>query len=284
MRALAEYAMRGRTQAVTVAAIAAALPLMFWISAATVGLTVMRRGTAEGLNLLLWASLPAAVWIVAHQDPTALIVIVGTGLLAMVLRITVSWVYTLVAGVVIGIILSLLMPMLLPEVVAETIKVSKQVLTEMVAELGAEAGQQLDEWLHNLFSGILGSVHLYAMVGSLIIARWWQAALYNPGGFKEEFHQLILPRVMALPMMLVMVFGGGVHPLILGWIPVMTVPFVIAALALVHGVVGIRKLAGQWLFAFYMLIILLGPYFFMLLIVMAFLDSLLDFRRRIQTD
>lgn len=276
--------MRGRTQAVTVAAVSAALPLLFWISAATVALTVLRKGATEGLNLLLWACLPAIVWVVVQRDPTPLLVIAGSGILALVLRSTVSWVYTLLAGVLLGMLLSGLMPVLLPDVVAETIKISKQVLAEMAAEISAETGRQLDEWLNSLFTGILGSIHLFAMVGCLIIGRWWQAALYNPGGFREEFHRLILPKAVALPLILVMVFGGGVHPLVLGWIPVLSVPFIIAGIALVHGVVGIRKLTGQWLLAFYLLIVLLGPYFYLMLVVMAFLDSVLDFRRRIRAN
>lgn len=282
MRALAEYAMRGRTQAVTVAMLTAALPLLFWLSAATVALATLRKGVAEGLNLLLWASLPAGVWLVMRDDPTPLVVIMGSGLLSMVLRATVSWVHTLLAGLCLGILLTWLMPLLLPEVVAETIRISKQVLAEVTAEISAKTGRQLDEWLSSLFAGILGSIHLLVVVGCLVLARWWQSTLYNPGGFGEEFRQLILPRRIAVPLLLLMVFGGGLHLLMLGWIPVMTVPFVIAAIALVHGVVSLRKLSVQWLFAFYLMVFLLGPYFYMLLIVMAFLDSVLDFRGRIR--
>ncbi|MCF7981850.1 MAG: hypothetical protein K9K86_07675 [Pseudomonadales bacterium] len=282
MRALAEYAMRGRSQAVTVAAISAALPLFFWVSAAIVALTILRKGVTEGLNLFLWASLPTIIWILIQKDPTPLIIIAGSGLLATVLRTSVSWVYTLLTGVLLGIVLSELMPFLLPEVVAETIRISKEVLSELAAQTKAETGRHLDEWLHQLFAGILGSVHLFAMTGCLVLGRWWQASLYNPGGFRIEFHQLILPKAMTLPMMLLMVFGGGMHPIILGWVPVMSVPFIIAGIALVHGIVGIRKLPVQWLLGFYILVFFMGPYFYPLLIVMAFLDSMLDFRQRIR--
>ncbi len=282
MRALAEYAMRGRTQAVTVVMLTSALPLLFWLSAATVALATLRKGAAEGLGLLLWASLPAVIWLVMRNDPTPLVVIVGSGILGVVLRISVSWVHTLVAGVLLGIMLTWVMPLLLPEVVAETIRISKQVLAEMTAEISQKTGRQLEEWLYSLFAGVLGSVHLFAVVGCVVLARWWQSALYNPGGFREEFHRLILPRTLALPLMLFMLLGGGVHPLLLGWIPVLTVPFVVAAIALVHGMVALRKLAVQWLFAFYLMVFLLGPYFYILLIVMAILDSVLDFRGRIR--
>jgi hypothetical protein len=171
VRALAEFAMRGRTQAVTVAAISAALPLLFWVSAATIALTTLRRGVTEGLNILLWASLPAIVWVVMQGDPMPLIVIVGTALLAMVLRATASWALTLFAGVLLGIVISGLMPLLLPEIVAELVRVSKDVLAEMAAQITAETGRQLDDWLHSMFAGILGSVHLFVMVASLVLAR-----------------------------------------------------------------------------------------------------------------
>jgi hypothetical protein len=89
----------------------------------------------------------------------------------MVLRATASWALTLFAGVLLGIVISGLMPLLLPEIVAELVRVSKDVLAEMAAQITAETGRQLDDWLHSMFAGILGSVHLFVMVASLVLAR-----------------------------------------------------------------------------------------------------------------
>ena len=42
MRGVAEYVMRGRRQALLVAVITAAIPMFSWVSAAVVGLVVLR--------------------------------------------------------------------------------------------------------------------------------------------------------------------------------------------------------------------------------------------------
>ena len=75
MRALAQYVMRGPMQAGGVAAVATALPLLFWIGAAVIGLVILRLGIRQGLNIGLWAVLPALGWATFGQDPTALVVL-----------------------------------------------------------------------------------------------------------------------------------------------------------------------------------------------------------------
>ena len=74
MRALAKYLMRGPKQAVIVAVIAAALPLMFWLSAAVLTLVTLRKGVGEGINVLVWALLPAIAWWIKLGDPGIVLV------------------------------------------------------------------------------------------------------------------------------------------------------------------------------------------------------------------
>ena len=48
MRALAEYVMRGRREALLVSTMAVVLPMFFWLGAAVVGLVTLRKGVREG--------------------------------------------------------------------------------------------------------------------------------------------------------------------------------------------------------------------------------------------
>src|SRR5690625_6133709 len=61
MRALAGFVMRGREQAVLVAALSTATLLLSWLGAAVVALVTLRKGTRAGLQVLLWALLPAVL-------------------------------------------------------------------------------------------------------------------------------------------------------------------------------------------------------------------------------
>lgn len=62
MRAIAEFIMRGRMQATLVVAAAAALPLLFWLSAAASALVLLRRGMQDAVTIVVWAVLPALAW------------------------------------------------------------------------------------------------------------------------------------------------------------------------------------------------------------------------------
>ena len=284
MRGLAEYVVKGRSQAVTVAAIAAALPLLFWLSAATIALITLRKGWQEGLHVLLWSSLPAAVWAFWQQDPTALLVMLGTAGMAAVLRQTVSWVYALLAGVVAGIITSGLLPLLLPDLLAQLVSASQQVLEPMreqlAEQLPAQLQGQLDVAIGHVFAGFFGMLHLWLMVACLVLGRWWQSLLFNPGGFQAEFHQLRLPKMVALPLLVALLIGGNISLSLLSWVPVLTVPLVLAGIALVHGLVKLNGLGQPWLVVFYIGLVFIEPYFYMLLILVASLDSWLDFRAK----
>ena len=55
MRGLAEFIMRGRWQALGVAVLGSGSLLFGWISAAAIALVTLRKGTASGGWLVLWA-------------------------------------------------------------------------------------------------------------------------------------------------------------------------------------------------------------------------------------
>lgn len=98
MRAIAEFIMRGRMQATLVVAAAAALPLLFWLSAAASALVLLRRGMQDAVTIVVWAVLPALAWWY-FAEPRTLLVLLGTLSLAQLLRRTQSWVAVLLASV-----------------------------------------------------------------------------------------------------------------------------------------------------------------------------------------
>ena len=103
MRGLAEYIMRGRREATLAVAIAAAIPLLFWFSAAALALVILRRGLSDALPILAWGLLPAVVWAVVG-DLTPVLVITGTAGLALILRQHNEWVRVLLLAVPLGLL------------------------------------------------------------------------------------------------------------------------------------------------------------------------------------
>src|SRR5262245_55774248 len=105
MRALAQWVMRGRAQAIAAAMVSVAIPMMFWVSGAVVALVTLRRGFQDGLVIVLWAALPAAVaaWF-GEIMPLALLM--GALALGMLLRASASWPWTLCAAALMGLLFS----------------------------------------------------------------------------------------------------------------------------------------------------------------------------------
>ncbi|MBB5322712.1 hypothetical protein [Marinobacter oulmenensis] len=281
MRALAQYVMRGPLQAGGVAAVTTALPLLFWIGAAVVGLVILRLGLRQGLNIGLWALLPSLGWALYGQDPTALVVVLEVMLMTAILRASMSWEKALLSGAFLAILTGLMMPLMYPALLNDLVQAGVEFYQQYNAEVARELGGDLEQIIRDTMNASMAGTYFATAVGMVMLARAWQAGLYNPGGFRKEFHSLRLSPVIAILCAVTMVIGPvlGLNSLLLAWAA--GTPLFMAGLGLVHGVVGKKQWSGQWLVVFYIAMLLLGPSLMMLLLVMAFVDSWLDIRRRI---
>ncbi|MFN0001330.1 MAG: hypothetical protein ACKVOF_00835 [Pseudohongiellaceae bacterium] len=278
MRGLAEYAMTGRRQAITVAVLFGLVPLFYLLSAAVVALVVLRKGLQEGLLVLLWALLPAGLqWLTG--DTSYVFVLLGVALLANVLRATGSWSKALLVTTVLGLILQI-------SLVVQTGYVTK--IETAVGELMAN-GQILQlpqdgqmtaatpTEVVALLMSFYGAYHMLMLVSSLLLARAWQARLYNPGGFQQEFHNLrIAPGILLVLLSLLLASWYGLQPLA-DWLPIFCMVPMLTGLAVIHSVVANRKLGKSWLVMAYLVLLLMPP----VIIMLGFADGAIDIRLRL---
>lgn len=280
MRWLAQYAMAAPRQAVLVAVIGALVPFLFWASAAVVALVALRRGGKDAAMVGVCAMLPALAWLVVGNDSTPAIIVGSTWALALVLRQTGSWIPVLLGLIAVGVGSVSLIQALQPDLFAQALTLMRDLFAEVEKDLPADKAAELNKALDHLLSGAWGLVQSLTTLGCLLLARWWQAMLFNPGGFRSEMHALRLPAPVGGGLMAVMLAGPAVSPALVGWMPVICVPLMVAGVALVHGLVGSREMGGGWLYAFYTALILLAQVMVPVLVFIAFVDSLMDFRKR----
>jgi len=94
-------------------------------------------------------------------------------------------------------------------------------------------------------------------LGSVFLARSWQAQLFNPGGFQQEFHKLRLGKTVSLGVLVV----TGLS-LLAEWtflsdvVVVLLAAVMIQGLAVLHGIVKIRGMSAGWLTGTYLMMIL----------------------------
>tara|TARA_R110002072_G_scaffold301164_3_gene480314 strand:+ start:99896 stop:100744 length:849 start_codon:yes stop_codon:yes gene_type:complete len=278
MRAIAQYAMTGRRQAIVAALLCGVIPLLNMFSPAIVGLVCLRHGPRESLLVAAWAVLPLIGWFMVG-DITPLIMLLGVLALAVVLRQTGSWQNTLLAAIVVGVGAELLLR-LRPEFLDLLMQQVQMFLATGTPEQPNPLADVPADVMRDALISLFGVMHMFFAICVLMVARWWQALLFNPGGFQQEFHQLRLQPGVSLVLMLLFLLGSFGVTVLTGWMMYFVVPLFFAGLAVVHGLVGIKKLSRLWLVAFYML--LLNPLLAQLLTVIALLDSFYDVRRRVK--
>lgn len=214
MKALASYVVQGQPQAVSAAfgfaLLGLIIPLLgipgFYLSSAVIGLVSLVRGPATGLlSAAITTAVLALFWqVMMGTFVTAIVLAMILWLpvwvmAAWLLRRNMSMTLLLSAALGMGMICG---TFLFGDPVAELENLfQNQVLpTLQQAELSERQLQQFRDMLEiyaRLATGVmLGSIITLNFTG-LLIARAWQAVMYNPGGFSAEFSRLRLGSIAA---------------------------------------------------------------------------------------
>jgi hypothetical protein len=97
-----------------------------------------------------------------------------------------------------------------------------------------------------LVLGLVGVILAVGCVMSLLLARWWQSAVYNPGGFQEEFHGFTISSKVAVILLAFFLIGRLIPEGYQLWADLALLPFLIAGIALFHSTVKLFGLGSQW--------------------------------------
>lgn len=279
MRDLAEFIMRGRWQALAVAVIGSVLVIAAPVSAAAIALVTLGRSVRDGAWIALWSLLPALLlgWVSGDYGTGLLLlsVFVGAAVLAQTYSLSLALVAVVPVSALGGVVL----------------------LAFNSAFLDALL-MMFDTWIEALESGADDAAVIEIMrpsvpqvaghmaVGnsllaclSLLLGRYWQAALYKPGAFGDEFRALRLPSLWAVALVLVVIAGAVGGREVAAWTALAGIPVTICGFALLHHVARDRQLGFGFLAVSYMLwtfvdLLKVG------VLIAVLLDAFFDFGRR----
>ncbi len=282
MRVLAEFIMRGRMQACLVGVFGSLLP---FVSVSTIGLVTLRKGAAEGFIVSLWVILPLLLSYMFSASSPFMAVVSGVALINMALvanahRVTADWNFSLGIATLSGVVLVCLAALLFQAEMNDFVNE----LEEMLATASEQSGQTMLVLTRNGFLAFVAWVVIFNTVIGLVLSRWWQALLYNPGGFQEEFQMLRLSPKLSLVCLTIFIAGlalGGNYQL---WLRLASIPLLIGGLAIVHYVVQHKGFGRQVLVVIYVGLILFGPVLMVLLGALGAADSVMNFRTRLADD
>lgn len=297
MQFLAAYIMKGRLQAMTVAAALALLSLAFppasIVSSASVALVTLRRGAKEGLYVLLFSCLAAAVLSVFLKIGFQFALLYGLvlwmpiWLISIVLRegrhLGVAIEIAVLLGVVAvlgfylyqpqpaqlwdGVLTTMMQPMLAarPDVPAEDVRHSAQVFAHFM-------------------TGAIAAGSVYSLLFGLFLARWWQAALYNPGGFRSEFLTLKSHAKLAMATIVIIAVAtlasGVLAEVCWNVLLVLLVLYTFIGTAVLHACFAVMK-GSRFMVPFLYLTLVVIPHVMVIIALCGLTDNWLDLRKKI---
>jgi hypothetical protein len=282
VKALAEFILRGRWQALLVALIGNFFPL---ISSATIALVSICKGAKEGTLLFLWVSLALVLIQQAGSENPLLTAVSIASLGIMVIAATVhkvlaSWQWTLLAIVAVSVAVSLAFGIFMGSSVTNLLATAQEMLSNVKSQ---EQDAQLSIGLtDSMLLGLVATILAVGSMMSLMLARWWQAGIYNPGGFQKEFHSYTIDAKIAVLLVVILIVGQLLPQSSKLWAELAVLPLLVAGIALVHFTVKLFGQGKQWLAFVYVGMILVGKPVTLILVLLGLIDSLIDLRSRLE--
>ena len=280
MRGLAEFIMRGRWQALAVAVLGSVLVVAAPVSAAAIALVTMAQGSRDGTWVALWSLLPALLlgWVSGDYGTGFLLlsVFVGALVLAQTLSLSLALLAIVPVSAVGGVLLLTFNSAFLEAMLA--------MLDTFIAALQAESpesGESLSALRPTVtqVAGLMATGNALMASLSLLLGRYWQAVLFKPGAFGEEFRAFKLPSVLTALLVLLAMLGALNGGEAAAWSALAGIPVTLAGFALFHHIAKRQQLDGAALTVGYALwIIVDGLKVGVLLAVL--LDAFLDLGRR----
>ena len=295
MRFLAAYIMRGRMQAMimasTLALLSLIVPPVSIVSSASVALVTLRRGASEGLFVLMAACAAAAFLGMFLSMPFQIILIYSlvlwlpVWLISLVLREGGQLSLALEIAVLLG-IAGVIGFYLFESDPAAMWRGYLGNIEPIIAARGVPPDQiqQILEVVPHYIPGVIAASTISGLLMGLLLARWWQSVLYNPGGFRQEFLSLRTQPGLAIGSVAVIAVAFVMKGMIaeIAWnvaIPLFVLYTVIGT-AIVHVLISAMKAKNILLPIFYVMIIMV-PHTLIPLVIIGLCDTWLKLRSKV---
>lgn len=284
MRAILEFAMRNRSAAVGMVTLGALMPLLFWLSGGVLALITLRRGGVESGIVLVGATallLPIHAVLLgtplAVLQPLALVWLPVMGM-AWILRATLSLALTVQVGALVAVLAVAVFHGVYGDPTVFWTQTLEAVSDRLLAEPSGAGWEQAVEQLAPRLTGLWATNVFAVAVLCLLLGRFWQAMLYNPGGFRSEFHELRFALWFAAGSGAMVIAGTIGGPGLLADLGVILGSvFVLQTIAIAHALVARRRWHKGWLVGFYLVLpLLLRP-----AVLVGLADTFMDFRARL---
>jgi hypothetical protein len=282
LKSFAHYLLKKRSNAAWVALAFSIPAFLSTFSMVIVGLVTLRKGAKEGLYVLIWAALPFIAHAYVAKSMaffiTALSSFVFFWLFAWLLKRYGSWSLVLQVAAIFGVIIVAGAHV----VYGDVTQIWQSYLSEVVQRSPMFENVEISSVsMHKIASIATGVELLFAMMAimlKLVVARWWQASVFNPGGLRKEILQIRLNTLVLLLFVLLMVLALVYKTLapIDMFLPLLGA-YLLAGLSILHFWLGSYKHALLALVGFYIAVAMV-PAVLLVVVLLAVVDSVVNLR------
>jgi hypothetical protein len=296
LRGLAVFAMRGHWQAAMVIALLSSAALMVpplsYLASGIIVLSTLRMGPKEGIKVLLAAMVIfiALAGFILNELFIPLLFLLSAWLPVFAITMVLGYSRSLAVTFIVAASLGLLLVTGFYLVLSEPALWWQELLRPFTETLAQQPGwtteqaQNVIADLVSMMSGVLAAGFSMNLILGVLLGRSWQASLYNPGGFADEFQQLTLGKLPAaltavLFVIAVLPIGSGLAYL-RECLLVMVVVFSLQGVAVVHAIVRQQQRHKAWLIIMYVLLLIMMPQMVVFLAMIGVLEQWFNYRQR----
>jgi hypothetical protein len=280
------------------------LPVVGMLGTIYAGLVTLRKGAMDGAIMTAVTILPYILgFILAINDPHAQIFIlsasigvvvltnVATCVFAVMLYRQMTWSGIIQVAALAGVLVISIIYIVFPDINAwwsAQLAIAAKFVNSGLPAANDVFGNLIAKFTNLLILlsdwGVIIASILMNAVMLLIMARYWQAAVFAPGMLRRELHNIRLSSMAGVLFMLSIMLSRMGNNVVQYMMPTLGLLFVGAGLSVIHYFFGLMKSPMRmfWITLMYVSLLIYGLYGVVLLVIIALLDIWLDLRRKLR--
>jgi hypothetical protein len=262
--------------------------ICFLLAMSIVALITLQRGPKAGAFLLLWIAVPTIVTLWFRKfggyDVVLMLCFLAWGL-ALLLRRFSSWTLVLEALLIVSLLVLLALHIAVPDIAAwwKSHLLQMYNASSVLSAVPEDEKQRLVTVFSQYATGLFGFYIMLMVILGLMFARYWQALLNDSvGQFSAEVLNIRMNRLISILAMLCFVGFLFKLPLFMDGMSIIFMPFVVAAMSLLHLIARQKQWVGIVVVLLYLGLLFVQYMVAPLLAVLGMLDTTMDFRKRIE--
>lgn len=292
LRRITDFILQNRLPAMGVAFVLAYVPYLGSLSVIIAAFVTLRKGAFEGGLVFLAATLAVLLIYFSQQsDGIALgwmLLNVLTNVLVWLFAVLLSryenWGFIVDCSILIGVVFIGFLHFTYPDIQNFWATRLTQYIDQLIASgngegITPESRQQMIDVSHYA-GGLLTAFVLLNAILQLMLARWWQGLVFNPGGLRQELYNIRLSHVIGVLFIIFLVLAYMNNPIAIDIMPVIYLLFAVSGFSLMHYMLAPRKYSWLWLLIMYAVAIRFFPQSGLLISFVTFLDIWFNFRQR----